>query len=171
MSSARPPRPYNHANLGPHPGTRLGPYEILEAIGAGMGEMYRAHDTRLDRDAAIKILPEVYAADAERVAWLQREAEVLASLNHPTSAPRSSSVSWPRGAAASGKGRRCRRGAWPCALARSSTNPSPRCSWVSVSSGRSDGAGLTCSRTHDAPTPIAIAARPPARWPDNHGAR
>ena len=66
------------------PGTRLGPYEILSALGAGgMGEVYRARDTRLDRDVAIKILPEAFAADAERLARFQREAKVLASLNHP----------------------------------------------------------------------------------------
>src|SRR4030095_12153487 len=65
-------------------GTRLGSYEILCALGAGgMGEVYRARDTRLDRDVAIKILPEAFAADAERVARFQREAKVLASLNHP----------------------------------------------------------------------------------------
>jgi hypothetical protein len=64
--------------------TRLGSYEILCALGAGgMGEVYRARDTRLDRDVAIKILPEAFAADAERVARFQREAKVLASLNHP----------------------------------------------------------------------------------------
>src|SRR5215211_7175626 len=65
-------------------GTRLGSYEILSTLGAGgMGEVYRARDTRLDRDVAIKILPEAFAADAERVARFQREAKVLASLNHP----------------------------------------------------------------------------------------
>src|SRR6187431_689677 len=65
-------------------GTRLASYEILSALGAGgMGEVYRARDTRLDRDVAIKILPEAFAADAERVARFQREAKVLASLNHP----------------------------------------------------------------------------------------
>ncbi len=65
-------------------GTRLGSYEILSALGAGgMGEVYRARDTRLDRDVAIKLLPEVFAADAERLARFQREAKVLASLNHP----------------------------------------------------------------------------------------
>jgi Tol biopolymer transport system component len=65
-------------------GTRLGSYQILSALGAGgMGEVYRARDTRLDRDVAIKILPEAFAADAERVARFQREAKVLASLNHP----------------------------------------------------------------------------------------
>ena len=65
-------------------GTRLGPYEILSAIGAGgMGEVYRARDTTLDRDVAIKILPELFAADAERVARFEREAKTLAALNHP----------------------------------------------------------------------------------------
>ena len=65
-------------------GARLGSYEILSALGAGgMGEVYRARDTRLDRNVAIKILPQAFAADAERVARFQREAKVLASLNHP----------------------------------------------------------------------------------------
>ena len=65
-------------------GTRLGPYEILSAIGAGgMGEVYRARDTRLGRDVAIKILPDAFALDPERVARFKREAHVLASLNHP----------------------------------------------------------------------------------------
>jgi serine/threonine-protein kinase len=65
-------------------GTRVGSYQILSALGAGgMGEVYRARDTRLDRDVAIKILPEAFAADAERVSRFQREARVLASLNHP----------------------------------------------------------------------------------------
>ena len=65
-------------------GTRLGGYEILSALGAGgMGEVYRARDTRLDRHVAIKILPQAFVADAERVARFQREAKVLASLNHP----------------------------------------------------------------------------------------
>src|SRR6478672_4158366 len=65
-------------------GTRLGSYEILSALGAGgMGEVYKARDTRLDRDVAIKILPEAFAADAGRVARFQREAKTLAALNHP----------------------------------------------------------------------------------------
>jgi serine/threonine-protein kinase len=65
-------------------GTRVGPYEIVKAIGAGgMGEVYRAHDTKLGRDVAIKVLPEAFAADAERLARFRREAQVLASLNHP----------------------------------------------------------------------------------------
>jgi serine/threonine protein kinase len=66
------------------PGTRLGPYEILSALGAGgMGEVYRARDTKLDRDVAIKVLPEAFAADPERIARFQREAKTLAALNHP----------------------------------------------------------------------------------------
>ncbi len=65
-------------------GTRLGQYEILTPIGAGgMGEVYRARDTKLKRDVAVKVLPEAFAKDPERMARFQREAEVLASLNHP----------------------------------------------------------------------------------------
>src|SRR5713226_1803253 len=65
-------------------GTRLGPYEILSAIGAGgMGEVYQAHDTKLGRDVAIKVLPEAFAHDADRLSRFQREAKMLASLNHP----------------------------------------------------------------------------------------
>ena len=66
------------------PGTRLGPYEIVSALGAGgMGEVYRATDTHLKRAVAIKVLPASVAADADRLARFQREAEVLAALNHP----------------------------------------------------------------------------------------
>jgi len=65
-------------------GSRLGPYEIVSAIGAGgMGEVYRARDTKLDRDVAIKVLPESFAHDPERLARFEREAKTLASLNHP----------------------------------------------------------------------------------------
>jgi eukaryotic-like serine/threonine-protein kinase len=65
-------------------GTRLGPYEVLGALGAGgMGEVYRARDTRLDRDVAIKILPELFAADPDRLMRFTREAKTLAALNHP----------------------------------------------------------------------------------------
>src|SRR5262245_22955959 len=64
-------------------GTRLGPYEIRGSIGAGgMGEVYRARDAKLQRDVAIKVLPEALL-DAERLARFEREARVLASLNHP----------------------------------------------------------------------------------------
>ncbi len=66
------------------PGHRIGPYEVAGPLGAGgMGEVYRATDTRLKRQVAIKILPASVAADAARLARFQREAEVLASLNHP----------------------------------------------------------------------------------------
>ena len=65
-------------------GKRLGPYEILSAIGAGgMGEVYQAHDTKLGRDVAIKVLPEAFAHDPERLSRFQREAKMLAALNHP----------------------------------------------------------------------------------------
>src|SRR6202790_4366361 len=67
-----------------NPGDRLGPYEILAPIGAGgMGEVYRARDTKLKGDVALKVLPDSFASDPERMAQFQREAEVLASLNHP----------------------------------------------------------------------------------------
>jgi Tol biopolymer transport system component len=65
-------------------GTRLGPYEILAPIGAGgMGEVYRARDSKLGRDVAVKVLPAVFAGDAQYMARFEREAQVLASLNHP----------------------------------------------------------------------------------------
>ena len=65
-------------------GTRLGAYEIVSALGAGgMGEVYRARDTKLNRDVALKVLPELFARDPDRLARFKREAQVLASLNHP----------------------------------------------------------------------------------------
>src|ERR1044071_7479489 len=65
-------------------GNRVGHYEILSPLGeGGMGEVYRATDTKLGRDVAIKLLPEEFAADPERMARFSREAQVLASLNHP----------------------------------------------------------------------------------------
>src|SRR4051794_37626157 len=66
------------------PGARLGPYEVGALLGVGgMGEVYRARDTRLQREVAIKVLPPIVAADPERRARFQREARVLATLNHP----------------------------------------------------------------------------------------
>ena len=63
-------------------GTRLGSYEILSALGGGgMGEVYRARDTKLGRDVALKVIPDTFAPDADRLARFTREAHVLASLN------------------------------------------------------------------------------------------
>src|SRR5204862_2155693 len=66
------------------PGTRLGPYEILSPLGAGgMGEVYRARDSRLDRDVAIKVLPESLIEDGDALARFEREAKAVAALSHP----------------------------------------------------------------------------------------
>ena len=70
--------------MGLTPGTRLGSYEVVALIGAGgMGEVYRARDTRLNRDVALKVLPEAFASNPERMARFEREAKLLATLNHP----------------------------------------------------------------------------------------
>ena len=67
-----------------NPGTKLGVYEILASLGSGgMGDVYRARDTKLGREVAVKVLPESFARDPERVARFEREARLLASLNHP----------------------------------------------------------------------------------------
>ena len=64
-------------------GTTLGSYQITSPIGAGgMGEVYQAHDTKLGRDVAVKVLPEAFAHDSERLSRFQREAKMLAALNH-----------------------------------------------------------------------------------------
>ena len=66
------------------PGTRIGAYDVTGPLGAGgMGEVYRARDTKLDRDVALKVLPAAFIADPDRLARFEREARVLASLNHP----------------------------------------------------------------------------------------
>src|SRR5687767_5467174 len=66
------------------PGSRVGSYEIISPLGAGgMGEVYRARDPRLNRDVALKVLPSAFADDPERLARFEREAQVLAALNHP----------------------------------------------------------------------------------------
>src|SRR5690349_18291883 len=68
----------------PEPGEQIGPYRVGGRIGAGgMGEVYRAADTKLHRDVALKFLPPAYAADPQWLARFQREARILASLNHP----------------------------------------------------------------------------------------
>src|SRR5213593_2657354 len=65
-------------------GSRLGSYEIVEPLGAGgMGEVYPGRDTTLGRDVAIKVLPEIFSADPTRLARFEREAQLLAALNHP----------------------------------------------------------------------------------------
>src|SRR5499433_3711100 len=66
------------------PGSRLGPYEILSLLGAGgMGEVYRARDTRLKREVAIKVLPASFSADPDRLRRFEHEAQAAGSLNHP----------------------------------------------------------------------------------------
>jgi len=87
FSPHRRAAPYNPAtlpsNVALSPGTRLGAYEILSLIGqGGMGEVYRARDSRLNRDVAIKVLPADVTADHDRLTRFEREAQVLASLNH-----------------------------------------------------------------------------------------
>ena len=66
------------------PGTTLGPYQVTAKIGeGGLGEVYQARDTKLNRDVALKVLPEAFTSDPDRLARFEREAKVLASLNHP----------------------------------------------------------------------------------------
>lgn len=79
-----PTNRYTFSALPLPPGTSFGPYEIVVAIGAGgMGEVYRARDIKLNRDIALKILPEAFTSDRDRLARFRREAQLLASLNHP----------------------------------------------------------------------------------------
>ena len=99
-------------------GTRIGPYEIVAKLGAGgMGEVYRAHDAKLNRDVAIKVLPDLFATDPERLARLTREAQTLAALNHANIA-HIYGVEGPRirapvmNSSTAGRSRR-RRGPWP----------------------------------------------------------
>src|SRR5260221_2182144 len=85
---ARVPQLQSGAHMTLAPGTKLGPYEIVAAIGAGgMGEVYRARDTRLGRDVAIKVLPDSFAADADRLHRFNQEARVVATLSHPNILP------------------------------------------------------------------------------------
>ncbi len=85
IPSAVPPRPYNSRNrLALTLGTRLGVYEVTAQIGeGGMGQVYRARDTKLNRHVALKLLPDAFASDPDRLARFTREAQTLASLNHP----------------------------------------------------------------------------------------
>src|SRR5262249_53898314 len=76
--------PFPSQPMGLSPGTRLGPYEIVAAIGAGgMGEVYRARDTRVDREVAVKVLPGALSGDPEARARFEREARAVSHLNHP----------------------------------------------------------------------------------------
>jgi serine/threonine protein kinase len=69
--------------MGLAPGTRIGPYEVVSIVGVGgMGEVYRARDPKLQRDVALKILPEIFASDPDRSTRFEREARTLAALNH-----------------------------------------------------------------------------------------
>jgi serine/threonine protein kinase len=83
--------------------TKLGPYEVVSPLGAGgMGEVYRARDTRLGRDVAVKVLPDSFASDADRLLRFEQEARVLSTLSHPNllaiyeSAPKAESTTWSR---------------------------------------------------------------------------
>jgi serine/threonine protein kinase len=90
------PKQLSSSNSSLAPGMSLGPYRITGVVGAGaMGEVYRARDSHLNRDAALKVLPEVLARDPDRLARLRREAQVLASLNHQNIASQASS--WAQG--------------------------------------------------------------------------
>src|SRR6202166_3067413 len=76
--------PHRHPLMALVSGARLGPYEILSPLGSGgMGEVYRARDTKLNRDVALKILPDAFASNPDRLARFAREAQTLAALNHP----------------------------------------------------------------------------------------
>src|SRR6185503_7655646 len=79
-------RAYNpRRSMALKPSTRLGVFEVLGPLGAGgMGEVYRARDTRLNREVAIKVLPEAFARDPARLARFEREARLLAAINHPS---------------------------------------------------------------------------------------
>ncbi len=91
VGAGRPPhaapravRPYNPVTLALSPGDRLGVYEVTASIGAGgMGQVWRARDTKLNRDVALKVLPDSFAKDPDRIARFTREAQTLAALNHP----------------------------------------------------------------------------------------
>ena len=102
-------------------GIRLGPYEVVSALGAGgMGEVYRAHDTRLGRDVAIKVLPPAFAADPDWLRRFEQEARAIAALNHPhichstTSALTISCWSMSRASRCTARWRLTRRCAWHC---------------------------------------------------------
>ena len=141
-------------------GTRVGPYEITGTLGAGgMGEVYRARDTKLNRDVALKILPTRFARDPDRLARFQREAQVLASLNHPNIArdlrARGRRTACTRSCSSSSRARR-----WPIASRAGRCRSTRRC--------RSRGRLPTRSRPPTSTaSSIATSSRPTsrsARW-------
>ena len=76
--------PKRWSDVGLHAGTKLGPYEILAPLGAGgMGEVYRARDSRIGRDFAVKVMPNYMSSDVSQKRRLEREAQSISSLNHP----------------------------------------------------------------------------------------
>jgi serine/threonine protein kinase len=86
QESSRPydPKRYTSSRLALTPGSRLGVYEVVTPIGeGGMGQVFRARDTKLNRDVALKVLPDSFAGDPDRLARFTREAKTLASLKHP----------------------------------------------------------------------------------------
>ena len=88
-----------------HPGTTLGPCAVTAKIGeGGMGEVYRARDAKLDRDVALKVLPQAFTDDPDRLARFESEAKVLASLNHPNIGHLSAEISSRRYALGSAQG-------------------------------------------------------------------
>jgi serine/threonine protein kinase len=126
-------------------GMKLGPYEIVSLVGAGgMGEVYRAKDTKLNRNVALKILPDLFNADPDWLARFQREAHVLASLNHPNSEPDGKRPSSDDPLAEEGGDRRCviaavasssgTSGAAPGGIGRARESPrgTPRNAWGAI---------------------------------------
>ncbi len=106
----------------------LGPYEIMDALGAGgMGEVYRARDTKLNRDVAIKVLPEIFALDPDRLTRFTREAQTLAALNHPNIAAIYGIVDLPAEAGSYTLGRALGRWSWSRARTSRRSSRAARC--------------------------------------------
>ena len=167
-----PPPPILRANnMSLSVGTRVGPYEILGLIGAGgMGEVYRARDGRLRRDVAIKILPPALPPIAERLARFKREAQVLASLNHPHIAaiygieerpPKPGGATCSRWCSSSSTGPR-----WPTVSPRARFQSTRRCHRAADRRGARSGA-----RARDRPSRPQARKHQAAARRDREGAR
>ena len=140
-------------------GSRLGPYEIVGTLGAGgMGEVYRARDTQLNRSVAIKVLPELFAADSERLARFTREAQTLAALNHPNIAHIYGLEGDGSARATAGAGNGAGRGRGPLGADRSRSDPDRR--GACRSRGRSP---RHLKRRTNWASSIAISSRPTSR--------